>query len=230
MEDDDDDDDDDDTDDLELLGAWQNGDKSAGHRLFRRYLPTVQRFVYNKVPDDGREELIQQTFLGCVKGVQGFREDSSFKTYILSIALRRIADYYRRLEKRAAIEGVDNIDDVGRHSVAMLSTGSPFTQVVKRRDQQLLNQALRHIPLDDQTVIELFYWEDMSGSEIARVLGLKEPAIRSRLRRAKKRLKEQIELLASNPREAQSTLETLNTWAAKVRERIGSDDVDGEGE
>jgi len=72
---------------------------------------------------------------------------------------------------------------------------SPSTTLVRQEDARLLLQALRMIPLDAQTLIELWFWEDLSGAQIGAILGIPEATVRSRLRRAIQRLREQVEAM-----------------------------------
>ena len=62
--------------DEELLRAWSDGDRDAGERLFERHFESVVRFFRNKAAGD-HEDLIQQTFLGCVESL-GLRCDGRF--------------------------------------------------------------------------------------------------------------------------------------------------------
>jgi DNA-directed RNA polymerase specialized sigma24 family protein len=73
--------------DAELLQAWANGNKSAGEQLFERHFEAIARFFRNKLPADTQhEDLIQQTFLGCVEARDRFRGDASFRSFLFAIA------------------------------------------------------------------------------------------------------------------------------------------------
>ena len=63
--------------------------------------------------------------------------------------------------------------------------GSPSDLVARREDERLLAEALRRVPLDSQLVLELAYWEDFDGKELARALEVPLNTAYSRLRRAK---------------------------------------------
>ena len=69
-------------------------------------------------------------------------------------------------------------------SAADLAAG-PSTLFGKRREERLLLEALRRIPLDSQVVLELYYWEEMSAAQTAAVLDLPEGTVRGRVKRAK---------------------------------------------
>jgi RNA polymerase sigma-70 factor (ECF subfamily) len=67
-------------------------------------------------------------------------------------------------------------------------------------------------------LLELFYWEEQSGSELAEILGVPEGTIRTRLRRARQLLAEQVAALQAHPSLVQATLSNLEDWARALRE------------
>jgi RNA polymerase sigma factor (sigma-70 family) len=195
--------------DFELLHAWRAGDESAGSALFDRHFDPLYRFFRNKV-GDGVDDLVQQTLLACVQGRERFREDSSFRTYLFATARNVLYQHFDRHTRDAARV------DYGTVSVIDLGE-SPSRVVAARAEQRVLAAALRSVPLDDQIALELYYWEGMTGPELAEALGLAEPAVRSRLRRALERLREKIAALAATPAELESITGDLDGWAASLK-------------
>jgi RNA polymerase sigma factor (sigma-70 family) len=202
------------TSDVELLRAWRAGDRRAGGELFARHFDTVRRFFANKV-DAHVEDLVQRTFIGCVEGRDRFREASTFRTYLFGIAHRVLCAYIR--DKRRAGEKVD----LQASSVVDLGA-SPTTRLAARGERRLLVEGLRRIPVEDQVVLELYYWEDFSGPELAEFLGVPLAATRSKLRRAKARLAAAIRELRDEQRLVDSASPDLDAWAAELRERTPS--------
>jgi len=72
-----------------------------------------------------------------------------------------------------------------------------------------------------QIVLELHYWEAMSAGAIAEVLGAPEGTVRTRLRRAKQLLEEQLAAIVGAPA-LTNTLAQLDDWAREIRERLAS--------
>ncbi|MEM6989426.1 MAG: sigma-70 family RNA polymerase sigma factor [Myxococcota bacterium] len=198
-----------DPDDFELLQAWRDGVQRAGNELFTRHFSAVNRFFRSKV-DGGVEDLVQATFLACAEARDNFRGTSSFRGYLFGIARHQLFGYYRRRRTDVDFETCSVID-LG---------GSPSQAVGGREEQQLLLQALRRLPLDHQIVIELYYWEELKGPELADVLGISAHTVRSRLSRARASLRESVERLASGQDVAESTLRNLEDWAAQLRQRL----------
>ena len=81
--------------DRALVDAWIRGDRGAGHTLFDHYYEPVARFFFNKVADDVARDLIQRTFVGCLEGLNGFRGDGEFRSWLFGIAYRQLCKHYR---------------------------------------------------------------------------------------------------------------------------------------
>jgi len=198
------------TTDVELLDAWRGGDRRAGELLFERHYEAIRRFFHNKL-EFGVDDLIQQTFLACVESRERIRGDSSFRTYLFAVAVNRLRKHFRgqyRGEDRIDF-GVTSIHDLGP---------SPSVVVAGRQEQRLLLEALRRIPLDHQIILELYYWERLTSAEIAGVLDVPHGTARTRIRRAKQLLEEQLRALQGDRALVESTIADLDAWAASLRE------------
>jgi RNA polymerase sigma-70 factor (ECF subfamily) len=165
--------------DLELLDAWRGGDPTAGDELVSRHWTSISRFFRAKMGDDGAD-LISQTFLACVEAKDRIEGDN-IKAYLFAVARRRLADHFRRRARAPAV-------DFAMSSLADLGTGL-LTEVDRRQQKELLRDALARIPLDDQIALELTYFEGMSTREVAAVLEIPENTVRSRLSRARDKLR-----------------------------------------
>jgi RNA polymerase sigma factor (sigma-70 family) len=185
--------------DDELLQGWRGGDRRAARVLIERYTEDLLRFFRGKVSGDV-EDLIQQTLIGCVNAADSRSSVDSFRAYLFGVARHRLIDHYRQHRRRP----IDPLE----HSLADLGT-SPSAKLAERDERSLLFEALRTIPLDLQIVLELYYWEHLSASELAGVLELPEGTVRSRIRRAKELLRRQIGILALSPVQRDRTLENL---------------------
>lgn len=199
--------------DFDLLDAWAAGDRNAGGQLLTRHFRTVFRFFSNKV-SLGTEDLVQQTFLACVETHTRFRRDASFRAFLLGTARNVLYNELRRRRRKD-----DRLDFTSVS--AMDLAPSPSSIVADKLDQRLLLEALRTIPIDYQIALELQLWEELTGPEMAEILELAEPGVRSRLRRAKEALREQITRLQRSAGRLESTDANLEQWAASLRDAAG---------
>lgn len=202
-----------------LLQRWQQDDKPAGKELYRRYFPVVRRYFYNKAGVDECDDLVGATFLRCHQGLQTFRGEATFKTFILKVARNVFADHCRRrATQRKHLAGVTpSSDEVSARDLAK----SPFSIVADGQQARLLLEGLRTLPLEIQELLELFYWEELSGSEVASVLEIPEGTVRGRLKSARRQLNERLQQLAGSPEELASTVSDLDGWARKIRAGMG---------
>jgi RNA polymerase sigma factor (sigma-70 family) len=200
------------TDDLELAKRWRDGDDRAGSVLFERYYDAIECFFRNKV-NSGLEDLLQKTFLLALEGRDRFRGASSYRTYLFGVAYNVLRDHYRAAKRER-----DRVD-FGQDSVADLAPGVS-TLLRGMQERALLLQALRAIPLDDQVVLELYYWEQMDGQTIASVLGIPHGTARSRIRLGKEKLRRALESAAGSKAEIHDTLTNLDEWARELRQQM----------
>jgi RNA polymerase sigma-70 factor (ECF subfamily) len=197
--------------DLQLLAAWREGDREAGGELFERHIRSLYRFFSTKVAN-GIDDLIQVTLTACVANRDKIREGASFRAYLFAIASNELYDELRRrVRDRRFHPGVSSLCDLGP---------SPSSIVARNAQQKLLAKALPRIPLDLQITIELYYWEELSGPELAVALAIPEGTVRSRLRRAREALRDQMKQISTSPKTLQSTVDDLDTWASSLRDCV----------
>lgn len=175
--------------DLELLDQWRGGNRDAADELVARYFDPICRFFRSKLGDDV-DDLIQRTFLDCLAAHERFRGDGSFRSYLFSIAHHRLYDHLRSARRAPAQE------DIGRLSVRDLGT-TPSRAAARAQESELVRLAMDELALDHRIVLELAYWEEMKGPEIAVALGIGANTVRSRLSRARTALGEAVDRLAT---------------------------------
>ncbi len=177
-------------DDHALLTQWRGGDRASGDALFQRHFRSVRRFFKSKVGPSEAEDLIQRTFLGCVKNIADYRGDASFRTYLFAVARNVLYMHFRSSRARP-----DADLDLSLHSVIDLRTGVS-TELGRKDERALVRVALRHLSVDDQTLLELSYWEGLDSAALAAVFEVSPVTIRTRRHRARQRLKKVVDELS----------------------------------
>lgn len=197
----------------ELLLAWRDGDRKAGSELIRGHARLVQRFFANKVgKDELVEELAQRTFTACVAGVERFRGDSNFRTWLFAVANNVLREHYRELVR-------DQQLDFGTVSVEG-SSGGQASMIAGSEEQRRLLAALRRICIDSQVLLELYYWEELTAPELSEVLGVPVGTVRSRLGKAKLELRAELDAMERTRERPPTTDEQLEDWARQIRARL----------
>jgi len=193
-------------DDLALLDRWCAGDKASGNELFKRHFEAVYQFFEYKTDGD-IDDLVQETFLACLRSRETFRRQSSFRTYLFAIARHVLLGYWRR---RASHRPTLDFDEI---SVASLST-SAGTRLAKRQDRAALLAALRELPLEQQLLLEMYYWQELDRDQLAEVFEVAEATIGSRLFRARKQLQDTLDATKEMPAPLS---EPFDDWARRLR-------------
>ncbi len=193
-------------DDLALLDRWRAGDSAAGQALFQRHFACVFGFFETKCAAEA-EELTQSTFLACVRAKDQFRKTSSFRTYLFAIARNELYHLLRTRRRK------DDKLDFELSSIADLAS-SVGTKLVRQEEHRALVVALQHLPVDQQMLLELHYWEDQDIAALAEVFDAPAATIRTRLHRARKALRELV--TESAPPDALANDDTMDHWLKKA--------------
>jgi RNA polymerase sigma-70 factor, ECF subfamily len=192
-------------DDFALLDAWGEGDNAAAQELLRRYTGPLLRFFDRKL-DGPPEDLVQDTLEACIRGRDTFRREAGFRSYVFGIA-RHVLFAALRAKHRAA-----GVLDVETSTLADLDA-SPSRVVERKRELRVLLEAMRRLPIETQVMLELYHWQKLSAPELGEILGLAEPAVRSRLRRAMIVLREAVAEVAASPELTASSWADFERWA-----------------
>lgn len=172
------------TDEASLIGRAREGDEHAADQLLRRYLADVYAVTSRVLLDqDLAQDAAQETFVNAWRGLQRFRGDASFRTWLLRIALnaaRSIArrQYHRRevpIEIAADAEGVT-------HDVADL--------VVLNDEAARAAAMVERLPEKQRLAVSLRINQGLSYQEIGAVLDCTEGAARVNYHLGVKRLRE----------------------------------------
>jgi RNA polymerase sigma factor (sigma-70 family) len=200
----------DNVEDQALWNQWkQAGSGRAGGILCDRYFTAVLAFFSHKVRSDrDAEDLTQQTFVELVRSKA---TPELVRAYIFGVA-RYVLIHHIGKKKRAPVD--PSID-----AMAEADPGPGLTTcVAASKDRSRLVTALRRLPIDDQILLALYYWEEMSGSELGEVLGVPEPTVRGRIAAAKRRLKDV--LLAVTGSDISQSMRGLGSWLVAVKAQI----------
>ncbi len=205
--------------DLELLRAWQAGDVTAGRALIRRHYAPVYRFFFTKVDPTACEDLTQATFEVLCRRRDAFRgEGASFRGFVFGVARMKLIEHIRGKARR-------HFDPAGDSVVDPASLDSVSTLLAERQLEHLVAQALRELSLDDQIVLELKEYEQLTIRELAGLFDAPEGTIAGRIWRARQRLKAATERLVADPSlraETERELEScMRSIGAKIAAHLG---------
>jgi RNA polymerase sigma-70 factor (ECF subfamily) len=175
----------------ELIARAKDGDRAALDRLTRVARPYVERQLARyPVSNDDRLDLVQSTLLQIVRRIGSFRGDASFGTWLFRVTANEALMLMRsqRRQRARVVEGLD-LEDLGVLPTVQTTVGEDEAASAAERDAHV-RDALGALPDDYRDVVVAHYRDELGLHEIARKLSVSESAVRSRLHRARVRLRE----------------------------------------
>jgi RNA polymerase sigma-70 factor, ECF subfamily len=154
-----------------LALAAAGGDRVALQRAVRATQAQVWRFCAHLADPASADDLTQEVYLRAIKALPRFRGDSSFRTWLLAIARRTVADHIRTQQRRRR-------SAMGRTPPAARETAPPDDQVI-------LREVVGQLPEDRRTAFVLTQVLGLSYAEAAQVCRCPIGTIRSRVARAR---------------------------------------------
>jgi RNA polymerase sigma-70 factor (ECF subfamily) len=176
--------------DLSLIEAYRAGRHEAFEELVRSYDQQVQRILagLNVVSGDV-EDLVQDVFLRVFRNLHLFRGQSSFYTWLYRITVNVFFDHNKK-RKRADVRLARLQSALVDVSTVRHDGEDPFVATLETLTEEELTKAIASLPEAFRTVVAMREIQDLSYEEISGITGISIGTVRSRLSRARTRLKE----------------------------------------
>jgi RNA polymerase sigma-70 factor (ECF subfamily) len=168
--------------DTELIARWRAGDERAATLLVQRHAAAVARFVASLGERYEIEEVVQDTFVRAFNSLDGFRSESSFKTWLFTIARNLVRDRVRSRKGAPAVVPVEEEHATTGHDA--------LDQAVAVETEARMRAAVARLSPMQREVFTLRVVEGMSYKEIASVLASTEGAARVHYHNAMRAIKE----------------------------------------
>jgi len=171
------------TTDQTLVALIAKGDKDALRLLFARHHVRVFRFLLRIVAnEDAAQDLLNEVFLDVWRGASKFEARSQVTTWILGIARFKALTALRR----RAFEPLDD-----ESAEAIEEPGDDPEVVMQKADRSaILQSCLQRLSSAHRQVIDLVYYHEQSIEEIARIIGIPQNTVKTRVFHARKRIAE----------------------------------------
>ncbi len=171
----------------DLIAGLCAGEPSAVGAVYDSHQNAVRAFARRLLGDPSvAEDLVHDVFVTLPKAAKNFRGDCSLRTFLISIAVNRARHFVRAAARQRAF--------VERLSAEPLRPSEDPEQIARRRElARALSRALATLSLDHRVAFVLCEVEQRSSVEAARIVGVPEGTIRTRLFHAKKKLRAILE-------------------------------------
>jgi RNA polymerase sigma-70 factor (ECF subfamily) len=156
-------------------------------RLYTKYYPRINSFVYHRVPNEAeRNDIVSNIFNKAMRKLGTFRfldsRKSSFSSWLYRIAISEINQYFRNRQRQ------DRIVGMVRHNETPNTEDFSYEFSYKQ-----VKKAMQNLSENDQNIIALRFFEKLKHQEIAEILNKKEGTVKVRLHRALNRLRQNLE-------------------------------------
>lgn len=160
------------------------GDTSAFSILVERYKDLIYTLALRMIKNrEEAEEVSQDTFIKVYKSLSKFKGDSKFSTWIYKVTYNTCLD---RLKKIKRTQNTVAINEFTEHEVKTLDSALATLEIKERKEA--IQKCINMLPSNDSFLLTLYYFEEQSLDEIAKIVNLKPNNVKIKLYRSRKKL------------------------------------------
>ena len=177
--------------DNDILTALKRGERVGYEALVAHYGQTVFSFVLRMVGNEARaEELTQDTFIKMFETINRYDpQRASLATWLCRLAYRLVVDELRRRHKDPLylpLYGEELENSMGAEAI-----DDYWIECMKHETMlNQLDEAVRQLPVEEQNLLAMYYYEHQSLNDIAFIVGVKDSTLRMRMSTIRKKLYE----------------------------------------
>ena len=183
--------------DAELVRLAREGSLSALRLIVRRHNQRLYRVARAIVRDDTEaEDAMQEAYLSAFRNLAKFRADASLATWLTRIVVNKAISRLRRESIMVPLDVLDNVERPDADVVIMPHLASqldPEQAAARSQVRDLLERAIDNLPEPFRVVFVLRMVEQLNVKETASSLGIREETVKTRLHRAKRLMREQLQ-------------------------------------
>ncbi len=205
-------------DDVQLIDSILSGDESAFTTLVKKYQKSVHALVWGKIGDfQIAEEITQDTFLQVHRKLTTLKKPSQFAGWLYVIADRLCAAWLRKQKPKMQSLDASNVMTLERYAYGQYLSEQREEAATEYR-RELVRKLLEKLPESERTVMILHYLGEMTCEAISRFLGVSVNTIKSRLSRARKRLKTEVPMI----RETLGSVQLPENFTENIAQQIAT--------
>lgn len=167
----------------EIILKAKKGDKEAFTQAILQIKTSLYKIAKTKTTnEEDIQDIMQETMISAYKNIHKLKEPSKFKYWIIKILINNCNKYYKKRAKDSTI--YENYD------IEFYKENIKYS-----KDQQMIENTLdfyemiKYLKYEERIVIVLYYSEKYTTKEIGKILGINENTIKTRLSRAKEKIK-----------------------------------------
>ena len=187
--------------DEEWVARSQAGDSTAFDSLVVKYSPRLYALVYNMTANhEDTNDMLQDVWSKAYRSIGGFRGKSKLSTWLHTIATNTTINFLKRRGNRRTLS-LDDVDSglfQDKEFVELQATSTPVRETDLGEMQAKINAAMMQLTPEHRAAVTMFDIQGMPHADIAKVLGISEGTVRSRLYYAHKQLQAWLAEFAPN--------------------------------
>jgi RNA polymerase sigma-70 factor, ECF subfamily len=182
-----------------LMEAYQQGDARAFEHLLKRHRKPVYNFLYRQVGTSAlAEDMLQEVFLRIIRGAPRYTRKAKFTTWMYTIARNLCVDQSRRAKhrKHPSLDQPLGRDSQGKRTLGdRMASQDPAVdrQAIGTELRDRLAEAINNLSDEQREVFLMREYHNLPFKEIAEIVGVPENTVKSRMRYALERLRQQLE-------------------------------------
>ncbi len=172
-------------DEKTLIASFKAGDRGSFELLVKLHYRAVYNMAHRFMGDHGAaDDVVQDTFLKAYHAIESFRAESSFKSWLLRIAINTAKNALRSRDSRKMVDVED---------VKLGQTHKDYVRLEQGQSSQIISFAIAKLPPRQKQALELRIYEDLSFKEIAEIMESPFDTAKANFRHALMNLKKILE-------------------------------------
>ncbi len=182
---------------IKTVERARRGERAAFELLYKEYFDRIYFFVLKNVSvREAAEDITQETFLQSMQSIDKLENNENYSSWLHSIAYHKCKDLFRDQKRSVYFETPEQeeqaLESFSLNEPIML----PEDYAVNKELTAQIRGIINTMKPDMRSAVILYYYDNMSVSQVARSLGLKENAAKQKLFQARKKLKAGLEKFA----------------------------------
>lgn len=168
-------------------------DKDMLRQFYRRYADEIYLYLYSLCKSrETAEDLLQEVFLKALLSLPD--QNENLRAWLYKVARNACFNELRNRKRELQSEHIEDISASARESLQENSSDNLVDELIRSEQRRFLYEAMLKLPDRQREILELFYFSELSIKEIAEIMRLTSQNVRVLAYRAKKKLREYMEV------------------------------------
>ncbi len=181
-------------DDANWVKKAQKGDSTAFEQLVLAHQNQIYRLCFRMLGNaEDAADMTQETFLKAWRNLDRFQGDAAFSTWLYRLASNCCLDFLRSQKRRPTVSMTTEDDDGEEQTIEVADdSATPEEELLLKEERSEIARAMASLDEEQRQILSLRVINDLSYTEIAEILDIKEGTVKSRLARARENLRKKL--------------------------------------